>query len=69
MSNVTTTHGAGHNEVLYEIEDGAIALITLNAPERMNTISRDMLGELTRLLVKANEPGSSAQRTEMSSAD
>ena len=55
MSNVTTTHGAGHNEVLYEIEDGAIALITLNAPERMNTISRDMLGELTRLLVKANE--------------
>ncbi|MCB1539508.1 MAG: enoyl-CoA hydratase/isomerase family protein [Rhodoblastus sp.] len=55
MSNVTTTHGAGHNEVLYEIEDGNIALITLNAPERMNTISRDMLGELTRLLVKANE--------------
>ncbi|MFO1116797.1 MAG: enoyl-CoA hydratase/isomerase family protein [Beijerinckiaceae bacterium] len=55
MSNVTTTHGAGHNEVLYEIEDGCIALITLNAPERMNTISRQMLNELTRLLVKANE--------------
>ncbi len=55
MSNVTSTHGAGHNEVLYEIEDGAIALITLNAPERMNTISRPMLGELTRLLVAANE--------------
>ena len=55
MSNVTTTHGAGHNEVLYEIEDGHIALITLNAPERMNTISGPMLGELTRLLVLANE--------------
>ncbi|MDE2363367.1 MAG: enoyl-CoA hydratase/isomerase family protein [Hyphomicrobiales bacterium] len=55
MSNVTTTHGAGHNEVLYEIEDGHIALITLNAPERMNTISRAMLRELSRLLVKAND--------------
>ena len=55
MSNVTTTHGAGHNEVLYEIEDGNIALITLNAPERMNTISGPMLDELTRLLVRANE--------------
>ncbi|MFO1167012.1 MAG: enoyl-CoA hydratase-related protein [Rhodoblastus sp.] len=55
MSNVTSTHGAGHNEVLYEIEDDHIALITLNAPERMNTISGPMLGELTRLLVKANE--------------
>ena len=55
MSNVTSTHGAGRNEVLYEIEDDHIALITLNAPERMNTISGPMLGELTRLLVKANE--------------
>ena len=55
MSNVTTTHGAGHDEVLYEIEDGNIALITLNAPERMNTISGPMLNELTRLLIKANE--------------
>ena len=55
MSNVTSTHGAGHNEVLYEIEDGNIALITLNAPERMNTISRPMLAELAHVLVKANE--------------
>ena len=38
MSNVTTTHGAGTTKSLYEIEDGCIALITLNAPERMNTI-------------------------------
>ena len=54
MGDVTSTHGA-QTEVLYEIEDGHIALITLNAPERMNTISGPMLNELTRLLVKANE--------------
>ncbi|NDG39319.1 MAG: enoyl-CoA hydratase/isomerase family protein [Betaproteobacteria bacterium] len=41
-------------EVLYAVEE-QIAVITLNAPERMNTISRAMLGELTRLLLKANE--------------
>jgi len=41
-------------EVLYEVADH-IALIILNAPERMNTISRPMLDELTRLLVQANE--------------
>ncbi len=55
MSNVVSTHGAGLDEVLYEIEDDHIALITLNAPERMNTISGPMLNALTRLLVKANE--------------
>ena len=55
MGEVTSTHGAGHNEVLYEIEDGHIATITLNAPERMNTISGPMLNELTKLLIRANE--------------
>ena len=30
------------NEVLYDVNDG-IAVITLNAPERMNTISGPML--------------------------
>jgi enoyl-CoA hydratase/carnithine racemase len=55
MSNITTTDSDGHNEVLYGIEDGNIALITLNAPERMNTISGPMLNELTRLLIQANE--------------
>ncbi len=54
MGDVTSTHGA-RSEVLYEVEDGHIALITLNAPERMNTISGPMLNELTRLLVRANE--------------
>ncbi len=42
------------NEVLYELDEG-IAVITLNAPERMNTISGPMLNDLTRLLIRANE--------------
>ena len=42
------------NEVLYEVADH-IAVITLNAPERMNTISGPMLNDLTRLLIRANE--------------
>jgi len=42
------------DEVLYEVEDG-IATITLNAPERMNTISPPMLKQLTELLVTAEE--------------
>lgn len=42
------------SEVLYEVADH-IAVITLNAPERMNTISGPMLNDLTRLLIRANE--------------
>jgi len=42
------------DEVLYDVADG-IATITLNAPDRMNTISRAMLAQLTALLVKAEE--------------
>lgn len=41
------------NEVLYSVEDH-IATITLNAPERMNTISGPMLDRLTELLLKAD---------------
>ena len=41
-------------EVLYEVTDH-IAVITLNAPKRMNTISGPMLNDLTQLLIKANE--------------
>ena len=41
-------------EVLYEVADH-IATITLNAPERMNTISGPMLNDLARLLTEANE--------------
>ena len=38
------------NEVLYEV-DGHIATITLNAPERLNTISGRMLDELSEALL------------------
>jgi enoyl-CoA hydratase/carnithine racemase len=40
-------------EVLYEVADH-IATITLNRPERMNTISNRMLNELTGHLVRAD---------------
>ncbi|MDR3508683.1 MAG: enoyl-CoA hydratase/isomerase family protein [Caulobacteraceae bacterium] len=43
-------------EVLYAVVDH-IATITLNRPERMNTISRDMLDQLTDCLLAAeNDP-------------
>jgi len=41
-------------DMTYEVADH-IATITLNRPERMNTISSAMLDELTRTLVRANE--------------
>ena len=45
---------ARSDEVLYEVSD-AIATLTLNRPERLNTISGPMLARLTQLLIKANE--------------
>lgn len=41
------------DEVLYEVSDH-VATLTLNAPERMNTISGPMLNLLTELLLKAD---------------
>jgi len=41
------------DEVTYAVTDN-IATLTLNRPERMNTISRAMLGRLTELLLKAD---------------
>ncbi|QUD87941.1 enoyl-CoA hydratase/isomerase family protein [Phenylobacterium montanum] len=41
-------------EVLYAVE-GHTAVITLNRPERMNTISRDMLNQLTDRLLEADK--------------
>jgi enoyl-CoA hydratase/carnithine racemase len=41
-------------EVLYAVENH-VAVITLNRPERMNTISRDMLDELTDHLLSADK--------------
>jgi enoyl-CoA hydratase/carnithine racemase len=47
------TGSADNPEVLYDVGDH-IATITLNRPERMNTISHIMLDELTAALVRAN---------------
>src|SRR6185312_6797087 len=41
------------DEVLYAV-DGHVATITLNRPDRMNTISRAMLGQLTEHLLAAD---------------
>lgn len=40
------------DEVVYEVREH-VAWITLNRPERMNTISRDMLERLSELLLRA----------------
>jgi enoyl-CoA hydratase/carnithine racemase len=53
MSQVETLARAG-DEVLYSVEDG-VATITLNRPDRMNTISGPMLDQLGRLLLKAED--------------
>ena len=44
---------ATSDEVLYEVSEG-IATLTLNRPDRLNTISGPMLDQLTQLLLKAN---------------
>ncbi|MFC0241902.1 enoyl-CoA hydratase/isomerase family protein [Rhodopseudomonas telluris] len=54
MTNMQTSAQAASSEVLYAVEDH-IATITLNAPQRMNTISGPMLNELAALLLKANQ--------------
>ncbi|MEE2778664.1 MAG: enoyl-CoA hydratase-related protein [Acidobacteriota bacterium] len=53
MSNVEKLPATPEPEVLYEVDDG-IAVLTLNAAERMNTISREMLGAVTEHLVEAD---------------
>lgn len=55
MSDTLDKPPAGQTaEVLYEVADG-IAILTLNRPDRLNTISGPMLAQLTQLLIKANE--------------
>ncbi len=54
MSQVQAANDADNAEVLYAIE-GHIAIITLNRPERMNTISRDMLNQLTEHMLAADK--------------
>lgn len=54
-SEATAVEAAGdQDEVLYEVS-GGIATLTLNRPDRMNTISRPMLAQIAGLLVQANE--------------
>ena len=58
MSAVSNTAGVGDavlgDPVLYEVSEH-IATITLNRAERMNTISRDMLNQLTEYLLAAEK--------------
>ena len=57
MSAMAQTEAAAApaaEQVLYEVADG-IATLTINRPERLNTISGPMLKRLTELLIKANE--------------
>jgi enoyl-CoA hydratase/carnithine racemase len=54
MDQVQRAKQTESNEVLYDVADH-IAAITLNAPERMNTISGPMLNDLTRMHIRANE--------------
>lgn len=48
-----TRYGSPMSEVLYDVADH-VATITLNAPERMNTISGAMLEELSEQLLRAD---------------
>jgi len=48
-----TTSATEAPEVLYEVSEH-VATITLNRPDRMNTISGPMLNQLTELLLKAD---------------
>ncbi|MCD0421949.1 enoyl-CoA hydratase-related protein [Rhodopseudomonas sp. BR0M22] len=54
MTDTQRATQTASSEVLYAVEDH-IATITLNAPERLNTISGPMLNTLAALLTKANE--------------
>lgn len=52
--SVSELKPASGTEVLYA-EKGHVAIITLNRPERMNTISRTMLNELCEALLRAEQ--------------
>src|SRR5271154_4837098 len=53
MSASTAVQAKTGEDVLYDVADH-IATITLNRPERMNTISGPMLDQLTRYLLAAD---------------
>ena len=48
---------ANDNEVLYSVAD-QVATITLNRPERQNTISPAMLDQITEFMLAASVPAS-----------
>lgn len=54
MAQTTEAAAPAAEEVLYEVSEG-IATLTINRPERLNTISGPMLKRLTELLIQANE--------------
>ena len=54
MAQTTEAAAPAAEEVLYEVSEG-VATLTINRPERLNTISGPMLKRLTELLIKANE--------------
>ena len=51
--SAAVTATAADDEVLYEVADH-VATLTLNRPDRLNTISGPMLHQLTELLLKAD---------------
>ncbi|MEY2610706.1 MAG: hypothetical protein RLZZ128_1355 [Actinomycetota bacterium] len=53
MGISATRYGRNMSEFLYEVADH-VATITLNAPDRMNTISGSMLEELSEQLLRAD---------------
>ncbi len=53
MADSAAANTVAQDEVLYEVSEH-VATLTLNAPDRMNTISGPMLNQLTQLLLKAD---------------
>ena len=49
-----TVSASNTDELLVEQRD-RVVVMTLNRPERLNAISRDMLGELSNKMVEANK--------------
>ena len=53
MPTDTAVAPEADDEVLYSVADG-IATVTLNRPQRLNTISREMLSQLSNLFLRAD---------------
>ena len=49
------TLSASNTEELLVEQQGYVAIITLNRPERLNAISRDMLNELSAKMVEVDK--------------